>query len=103
MTNYTPAEVAAFKLWVANRTAQLLGVKEELLGESELMDRIQTRDSKAADILNRFFVAYNEWYDLSARMGEDEALRRSLQAELLDKISERDNLRQALLVHLKQG
>lgn len=102
MTEYTRYEVAAYKLWVANRTAQMLGVDEEFLDLSELLERIQGRDPKAAEKLERFFTAYDVWYDLSARMIEieDDAIRRSHQDELLDKISDRDNGRQALLVYL---
>jgi hypothetical protein len=102
MTSYTRCEVAAYKLWVANRTAQMLSVQEEFLDMTELMERIQRRDPRAAEKLDQFFKAYDAWYDLSARMIEDDAVRRDHQEELMDKISERDNARQALLVHLNR-
>ena len=102
MTEYTRYEVAAFKLWVANRTAQMLKVGEEFLDLSELLERIQRKDAKAAERLDAFFKAYDAWYELSSRMIADDAFRREHQDELLDRISDRDNDRQALLVHLNR-
>jgi hypothetical protein len=102
MTNYSPYEVAAYKLWVLNRTAQLLGIDREFLDGSELTQRIEHSDSEAAQKLDRFFKAYDEWYDLSSRMIEDETLRANTtyQDELGDKIHERDEERSALLAYL---
>ena len=103
MTEYTRYEVAAYKLWVANRTAQMLRVDEGFLDLSELLERIQSRDAKAAEKLGQFFRSYDAWYELSSKMIEDDAFRKEHQGELLDKISDRDNDRQALLVYLNKA
>jgi hypothetical protein len=99
MTNYTRYELAAYKLWVLNRTAQMLGINDEFLDASELMQRIEGRDSRAAQKLDRFFKAYDDWYDHSSLMIEDETIRAktAVQDELGNKIHERDEERQALL------
>lgn len=93
-------DVAAFKWGAANRAAQMLGIAEAFLHTSEPLERIQCRDPKAADLLTRFFAAYDNWYDLSARTIEDDEFRKRHQAELLDKIAARNNTRQALIAHL---
>ncbi|HZT32674.1 MAG TPA: hypothetical protein VFA33_22480 [Bryobacteraceae bacterium] len=103
MTEYTRYEVAAYKLWVANRTLEMLGVDEGFLDLPELLERIQQRDAKAAEKLDTFFKAYDAWYELSANMIADEAFRRDHQDEILDRISDRDNERQALLVYLNRA
>jgi hypothetical protein len=99
MMDYASFDVAAFKWGAANRAAQMLGIAEAFLHTSEPLERIQCRDPKAADLLTRFFAAYDNWYDLSARRIEDDDRKRH-QAELLDKIAALDNTRQALIAHL---
>ena len=78
----------------------MLGGEEGFFDLRELLERIQQRDSEAAEKLDRFFKAYEAWHDLTTRMIDDESLRTSVQAELLERISGRDNERQALLIHL---
>ena len=102
MTNYTPYDVAAFKWGAACRAAQMLGLADDFLGTSELMEQIEVRDAEAAALLTYFFAVYDDWYEVSARMIADEAIRRSYQEELLDKIHERDDARQRLIVPLRK-
>ena len=102
MPDYTLSEVAAFKLWVANRTAQLLSVGEEFLDASELIDRIRRRDPKAAEMVSQFFASYDAWYELSERMIRDEPFRVSHQTELQERTAAKDRDRQSLIAHLNK-
>jgi hypothetical protein len=100
MTTYTRFDVAAFKWGAASRAAQMLGLADDFLDTSELLEQIESRDAQAAALLTQFFAVYDEWYELSSRMIEDDAFRASHQEELLDKIHARDDARQRLIAHL---
>ncbi|MGA9626974.1 MAG: hypothetical protein WBQ65_21040 [Bryobacteraceae bacterium] len=100
MTNYTRFDVAAFKWGAASRAARMLSLADDFLGTSELLEQIQARDAEAAALLTQFFAVYDDWYELSSQMIEDDAIRMSHQEELLDKIHARDDARQRLIAHL---
>jgi hypothetical protein len=78
----------------------MLGLADDFLGTSELLEQIEVRNAQAAALLTQFFAVYDDWYELSSKMVADDAFRVSHQGELLDKIHARDDARQRLIAHL---
>ena len=102
MTNYTLFDVAVFKGNAIRRAAQMLGLPDDFLGPTELLDHIQVCDAEAKALLEGFFAIYDKWYELSSEMIKSDEKRASHQGQLENLIKERDDARQRLIAHLNK-
>jgi len=98
----TDCDVAAFKFGCLQLTAKTLNLETDLLDAKEISDRIQGFDQQALILLDLFFNAYDDWFQLSKEMVHDEVLRAdpANQAAAVQKMRERDKRRVEVLDHL---